>query len=137
MKIEVGKFYQTRDGRKARIYATDVNNSAVIHGAVLYNEWQVYVWQRSGNLNKCCTSSADLVSEWTEPKPEVDWSAMPAWAKCVYMDEHGSWFYISVPVALSETIGFFKDSVPKARIPPDYAPKFAGRWQDSIVFRPD
>lgn len=67
LKLEVGKFYKTRDGRKAYVYAkTDTGK---------YNCWAVIVNSFTGG-NFCCTvdgkyaagteSGKDLVAPWEE-----------------------------------------------------------------------
>lgn len=67
LKLEVGKFYKTRDGRKAYVYAkTDTGK---------YNCWVVIVNSFTGG-NFCCTvdgkyaagteSGKDLVAPWEE-----------------------------------------------------------------------
>lgn len=70
MKIEVGRFYQTRDKRKVRIYAVDGGGDGdPIHGAILNDDgWNVNNWTISGEFIGDCTSVNDIVSEWEEPK---------------------------------------------------------------------
>jgi len=59
MDIDVNKFYKTVDCRKVRIYAKDVGNKRLIHGAYLFSdigeEWISTVWQRNGihDLESC------------------------------------------------------------------------------------
>jgi hypothetical protein len=66
MKIEAGKFYRTRDGSKARIYATD---GSEIHGAVNYCwVWIQVGWLKLGRYKGRSDHDFDLVSEWSEPK---------------------------------------------------------------------
>ncbi len=92
LKIEIGKFYKTRDGRKARIYHVD---EKYIHGAV-YIEREVGVWEvrcwyssgqitSSGNLNAC-----DITEEWKE-KPVFNYPLLP-WMKFAAQDKDGRWF---------------------------------------------
>lgn len=60
MKLEVGKFYKTWAGNKARIYAVDCGGQFSIHGAVFLNDiWSSKTWCKERVL-------VDLVSEWTE-----------------------------------------------------------------------
>lgn len=72
MKIEAGKFYKTRNGRKARIYAVDGHGEYPFHGAYLRDsDWVLHMWKAGGrNLDDHEESIYDLVSEWTEPKPK-------------------------------------------------------------------
>lgn len=71
MEIKVGKFYKTRDGKKARIYATD--GYFPIHGAVKEElGWLSYKWDADGSFNcQSGESRYDIISEWEEPKPRL------------------------------------------------------------------
>lgn len=73
MKIEVGKFYKTREGEKVRIYAVDGHSESAIHGAI---------YQDGGYMGECWTADGhyfsdfpritdgfDIVSEWEELVP--------------------------------------------------------------------
>lgn len=66
-----GKFYRTRDGRKARIYATDGGISYSLHGATLDGgEWMTRSWTKSGVFNRTSLNEGlDLIAEWID-KPE-------------------------------------------------------------------
>jgi hypothetical protein len=87
MKFEPGKYYKTRDGRKARIYITDAGGTYSIHGAVWTTDiWVQHTWQADGGFNyeKPGGSSLDLVAEWEEPKPreilyEWVWKTNSGW----------------------------------------------------------
>lgn len=72
MKIEVGKFYKTRDGRKARIYTLDAGGTRPIQGAVNDDGiWRMEAWYTSGKYIFDGAALTDIVSEWTEPKPRM------------------------------------------------------------------
>ncbi len=76
MKLEAGKFYRTRDGRKARIYAVDGAGQYPAHGAILCDSvWFMSIWTAYGSSdfrgNGTVGDVCDLVSEWTEPKPRL------------------------------------------------------------------
>lgn len=71
MKIEVGKLYRSRNGRKARIYATDgEEREGCIHGALLDGSgWWTHSWLASGIWIKDAENGEDLISKWrTSPK---------------------------------------------------------------------
>lgn len=71
MKIEVGKFYRTRDGRKAGIYRTDANHSEYsIHGYVVELNGDEYSssWYSDGRYFPTWEHGADLIEEWQEPE---------------------------------------------------------------------
>lgn len=76
MVIEVGKFYRTRDGRKAVVYSFygEKGTEDEIHGAIraIDNDvWLPRCWSIGGNFMKKCESDCDLVAEWVEPKPKL------------------------------------------------------------------
>ena len=74
MKIEPNKFYRTRNGLQARIYATDAGGTYPIHGAVLYYgaHWIPQTWTREGRQSAVGGREAnDLIAEWTDsPKDQ-------------------------------------------------------------------
>jgi hypothetical protein len=84
MKIEAGKFYRTRDGSKARIYATDgqCGSASEIHGAILLqNGWAIRYWDHLGCHDD---DKISLISEWSEPKLRPwtpDEVPLGAWAR--------------------------------------------------------
>lgn len=66
MKFEVGKFYRTRDGRKAQIFMLD-NGSGLMFGARLDTEvWSPSTWNKNGTW-AIGSHEKDLISEWREP----------------------------------------------------------------------
>lgn len=72
MKIEAGKFYKTRDGRKARVYAVACGGEYPIHGAMEYPDsgWWAFTWDVFGHNSSGEQSPNDLFSEWVdEPIP--------------------------------------------------------------------
>lgn len=74
MKIEVGKYYKTRGGRKVRIYAVDGECLYSVHGALFEADnkgWICCVWTEEGRLISNTEADYDIVSEWTEPKPRL------------------------------------------------------------------
>ncbi len=70
MKIEAGKYYKTRDGRKARVYVTDAENRDFpVHG---FLSGEQLMWTLEGTFYVSLDPSVrDLVSEWVEPKPRL------------------------------------------------------------------
>lgn len=65
LRIEVGKFYVTRSGDKARIYARDGNGVYSIHGAVLV--WSAQEWVHDGRwLQDAHNTALDIVGVWDE-----------------------------------------------------------------------
>lgn len=135
LDIQPGKLYRTRDGHKARVYATDGRGQHSVHGALLQKDgWNDCSWTASGHHYSNTTErGADLISEWID-KPEVNWSAMPAWAEWVAMDFDGQWFWFKEqPDQGSKR--WICDG-PFGPIPSSYTPTFSGDWKDSLVQRP-
>ena len=135
MKIEQGKYYKTRDKRKARIYAMDGDGDYPICGAILDdNGWQPAIWDSKGRgyAKVMLQSAIDIVSEWSDT-PIVNWPAMPAWCNYVAMDEDGQWYaYIVEPIRDSE--GWLPNN-DYCFIPKKYHPTFTGYWKDSLTER--
>ena len=78
MKLEVGKFYKTREGNKAVIYAihTENANGYVALGAVFdaQSNWVPCSWTIDGHYhNSRSALLADLVTEWVDPHPAESW----------------------------------------------------------------
>lgn len=74
MAWEVGKFYKTVSGFKARIYAVD-GAGYCIHGAVftVQEGWEMVIWKKDGSAFFYSGSHYDwdLTADiWTEPEPE-------------------------------------------------------------------
>jgi len=67
-KIEVGKSYKTRDGRKVRIYTLDGLGAHAIHGAIFYvfGGWNPYSWSKDGSHIVGEDSDCDVVLPWNE-----------------------------------------------------------------------
>src|SRR4051794_8817287 len=89
-----GPFYKTRDGRRVRIFTTDVRDNAfTILGAVDRggDKEEAKMWTASGACVTHRETPSDLIAIWTDA-PEVDWSPLPPEAKSIAMDESGGWF---------------------------------------------
>ena len=60
--FEAGKEYQTRDGKRARIYATDGKGVDTIHGAVFYDGgWVFDSWRPDGRWTTTMGNDEDLM----------------------------------------------------------------------------
>lgn len=94
MKIEAGKYYCTKDGRKVFIYCTDAPNEGYpVHGRI-YNSNTACIphsWRIDGQHFEH-PSTLDLVSEWEYDKPNVRWERLPRYIKYVfYSDLRFTW----------------------------------------------
>ncbi len=77
-EFKAGETYQTRDGRDARIYATDGEESSPIHGAIKLMAglgWMPFEWKADGRASRMPEKNRDLlppkrqawVAVWLEP----------------------------------------------------------------------
>jgi len=65
--IDINKKYRTRDGREARIYATDGGGMHPVHGSTKMNDgWRSCTWLFDGRIT-CIDSCGDLI----EVKPRI------------------------------------------------------------------
>lgn len=70
MRIEIGRFYKTRDGKKVRIYALDGYMDDAIHGAI-YEDLEVPIlrlqgWNFEGHVVSQELHEDNIVDEWKE-----------------------------------------------------------------------
>lgn len=132
MKIEAGKYYKTRAGNKARVYATDGHGDFPAHGAVLIDGWRLEKWTLDGKAIPRGTYPTDLVSEWTDAV-EMDWSVLPKWAMWIAMDASMYWYwYENQPIAQADSWDALAWGT-AGPIPNEYKPKWTGDWRDSLV----
>lgn len=145
--LEVGKFYQTRDGNKLRVYAVDGVSPRKVHAAYQVKdgtgEWVSTCYTTDGcyyDVNN--PRHLDVVAEWVDP-PEFDWSKEAAWINYVAMDSSGRWYGFSHEPLRDHSVWYLSDVHTKDvmnssvhRIPKDHSPKFAGRFEDSMIVRP-
>jgi hypothetical protein len=69
VKFEIGKFYKTRDGRKAQISMLD-NGAGYMLGMMMNASdiWFSNQWRCDGTIYIDSDTQNDLISEWEEPK---------------------------------------------------------------------
>src|SRR5690625_1364923 len=136
MKIEAGKEYRTRGGKKAIVYAVNRGGSFPVHGAIKHEDmWTVESWTCDGTSIVYDIYAADLVSEWIE-KPIFDhWDKLPEWIdEYMAMDSNGNWYaYFKKPFSI--TIGWASEAKCIV-IPVNYRPNFEGSWEDSLIKNP-
>jgi len=133
MKIEKGKYYKSRDGRKREVLKTDARSNKII--IYCYENGHLLALHQNGmfydDKSEC---DYDLVAEWTDPV-EIPWSDYPTWCNWAAMDSDGEWYcYDSKPKASLST--WINEDFVNA-IHPDYQPKnFTGDWTESLFERP-
>ncbi len=138
MKIEVG-YWETRDGRKARVLCTDAPGEYPIVGYVVFEgKADPWVWFPDGSgLN--CGGRLDLERPWID-RPTIDWSKEREWVKAVARDEIGNWFRYSVTPSKTENGQWIDDGSAPCEVqwmhPSEY-PQFTGDWKDSLCVRPE
>ena len=144
MKIEAGKEYRTRDGERARVYATDGNLPYTVHGAIQSKEndgWKSWAWREDGNSYPGESYSNELVSEWKEEPvlPDGFWDRIvPPYIDHVAMDDDGRWCMYGGDPTVEGLRNFWKSPEGQyLNIPKEYAPTFSGDWKDSKITRPD
>jgi hypothetical protein len=133
LKFEVGKAYQTRDGRKAVCLTTTLRNDYPL-------AFQIDDFIYLTTIDGCDyiresqpQSPKDIIGIWID-KPVIDWSVMPAWAKFVAMDSNGSWFWYTHKPSLEHVWCVIDGDYGK--IPSEYAPKWDVDWRNSLIERP-
>lgn len=136
MKLETGKYYTTRDGRKLRVIYTEAPGGR----PVVTIDPSGYVMRHTADGRRIAgpphpdnQHPGDIVGPWVE-KPVFDRSLLSAWCRrAIAQDENGTWFaYDDVPVPVRD--GW----QPRAQsrwegIPREFAPKWEGNWRDSLV----
>jgi hypothetical protein len=136
MKIEKGKFYKSRNGRKWEVLKTDASCDICVIAYCDYDRMLIHLYGNGCYSNDKSECEFDLIAEWTEPV-EIPWSDYPTWCKWVAMDNSGKWwgYYGEKPKVCLDT---WNDSALNySRIHPDYYPRnFTGVWTESLFERP-
>lgn len=144
IQIEAGKFYKTRIGIKAVIYAVERGGNKPIHGAIFNGTgWDIRAWDVRGNHAPEFSNhhNIDLIAPWADP-PVVDWDRFPNHIVAVAMDADGQWSGYTTPdlhtasITWSRTGGFRHDYHLWVSLNSRDYPAFAGDWRDSLAVRP-
>ena len=150
MKLEVGKYYRTRDGRKVRVVCNNRKalNGRIFVGLVEGDDFEYTIYCEESGRADTVDCDYDLVSEWID-KPEFDWSKAAAWHVAVAKSHYARKWYAfdKIPeFSCSEScFGYAKASVYYSggsvfyageQIPDKYAPTWEGDARDSLIIRP-
>ena len=153
LKLEIGKCYRTRDGRKVFVVDRMGGHRDSFEVKLFDNEdkFSYDNYYPDGRYALDDFSDEDIVAEWVdeppqeeppEPspapapaKPVVDWTTLPAWANWVAMDSNGEWLWYYDKPRMDEIAWFSYNSMYQV-IPSEYAPAFEGDWKDSLRERP-
>ena len=132
MKIEKGKFYKTRDGRKAECLTTELKGVGETLATLI--DGNLAVHYSNGKYYSDGDSEYDLISEWKD-EPIIPWDDYPTWMNWIAMDEGGKWYLFQVKPEINYNV--WKALYEYARIPKKYEPKnFIGDWKESLFERP-
>jgi len=140
-EIIEGKFYRTRCGYKLEVYRTDRLGKLPVHAGVFFDErWNIVSLTIEGKFRteSEIIHNCDIMSIWTDP-PVVDWIILPKWTKAIAMDGDGDWYGFTIipeKMSLTEIWNDPNDDY-IFNIPPEYAPKYDGSWEESLVIRPE
>lgn len=75
LTLEAGKFYRTRDGRKAQVAGVNpFHDNAFCYVGWICGEGGNIGWKEGGKNG--CNSNLDLVAEWVDPKRIKGWIAI-------------------------------------------------------------
>jgi hypothetical protein len=137
LKLEAGKFYRTRGGRKVQCLTTARRgNDPFPVVSLSCDHGELWSHKLNGEYERQSGSKLDLISEWVDA-PEVDWSLFSPWVVAVMMGNSGVWYeWTSDPKISTRDFNGFEDMSDARRIPPQYSPKWTGPWQQSLVVRP-
>lgn len=137
--IVPGAFVKLRDGRKARIYATDGPSPYNVHGAIRENDnWLQREW-RGSQYTPESHHPRDIVGPWIdEPDASKLWPLLPPWIEWLAMDRAGTWYgYECKPLPGGEGSPYFHSPIgTNLVVPCRYAPTFTGDWSLSLCRRP-
>lgn len=144
IKLEPGKFYKTRSGKKYICYAIHpLPEHLPVHGAIFLESGGVKIMSSTLNgkfFYDIVDSQDDIVDIWID-KPVIDWAKESKWISAIAMDEDKKWFAFTGGrpslsnarwvAASGEWIG------PFIEIPNEFAPPFTGDWKDSFCINPN
>jgi hypothetical protein len=135
VNITIG-YWETRDGRKARVLCTDAPSSYPVVGYIMYEHGcSCSNWTSSGSFSNSMGQN-DLIRPWVD-RPLVDWSREREWVKAVAMDDTGFCYRFDVVPAPSGRIWSIQSGGFCSKMHPSEYPQFTGNWKDSLCVRPE
>jgi hypothetical protein len=147
MKLEVNKFYKTRDGHKVHLLGCRSDTCGHRYPWLGYvvdsTDWTGGSWTAIGEYRVGCQDQQDLVAPWIDPpqaKPTIDsfdWSQLPGWANAgIAMDEDGEWFAWSTRPEITPVDLWATPGGSYALLPRILWPVYSSHWQDSWTPNP-
>lgn len=136
MKIEAGKFYRTKGGAKARVYALDGCGEYPVHAAVMArcDKWFPVTLDEFGQGGSGSLDS--IISEWVENPPQFDWGRAAAWHNFIVLTRSGGWIALRNRPTISSAGDAWVVEGGANYIDEEFCPTFSGDWKDSLIERP-
>ncbi len=137
MKIEKGKFYKTRNGRKVEILKTDAKNPYPIVGSITRSDGIELSasWCDNGTYLKYAEHANDIIDE-LEEALDFDPYCLPKWAdKWIAMDADGDWYSYSIEPTRDDWNLVWSNELGDelSDMPVSFSPKnYKGDWKDSL-----
>ena len=136
LNVQAGKYYVTRNNRRAFILTTERRNSYPVLGFISVDgrdtvcNWTGVGRHVSQEIED--EHGLDLIKQWDGP-PIVDWAAMPSQAQYVAQDKCDRWeWYRTKP----RQVPYGWHGEDGGKVPPHATPTYFGPWEDSLVKRP-
>lgn len=93
MKLEAGKYFKTRDGRKAYVAAIAPEEIGAAYPAIGWLGDQLDNWLTDGRYMRSGNDeSEDLIAEWIEPEAKAEWCLY------AYKDRSGNVYNYDTPL---------------------------------------
>lgn len=140
LTIEPGKHYRMQNGSEYVNYAVYAD---CMHGVYFESDGtpRLIIHNPDGRLLSKGEHPLDLIAPWVDA-PEMDWSKLPAFIKCVTVDASGeawAWACSETHVVIFETEWLhynYRSNKFGYRLFPGTV-KFSGDWKQSKVCRPE
>jgi len=135
VNITVG-YWETKDGRKARVLCTDAPGRCPVKGYIETAEGESgsMSWALKGEWLSPSNTGADLIRPWID-RPVVDWAKEREWVKAIAMASSGHWYRGDRVPELAQTGWVFQKDVQWMHS--SEHPQFTGNWKDSLCVRPE
>lgn len=133
MNLQIGHYYKTRGGKKAKYIYFDYEIPSYPIIATIERDI-VRLTTQGCFYGPTVPGTDDLISEWFE-KPTIDRSILPAWAnKAVALSSNGTWYCFSVVPEITDNNHWDREGDYRSVIiPTTHIPKWTGNWKDSLI----
>ena len=124
-KIEAGKYYESDNGKKFYVCAT--NKPGV---------YPVIGWFEDGMIAMYPPNTSHLVSEWAEPE-RIPWEHLPKWCKWWAKDGNGTESGFELKPTLVSSCWAGSEVGGAVYLPPKFQSNYTGDWRQSLRERPE